>query len=161
MPCPCSAQAAEIKRATAAVSAVKSELAKLEEQLEECSRCAAFLHRLTPPEWLADRAAARAATWQVTAGSFANAGWRVLVGRSLACHGISRCGELGLGIGISKEQLRRLCVMSRLRHATSPSYGWPRECSSQAGASSAGIACPVSATERNCHALREASLSRA
>ena len=42
-----------------------SELAKLEEQLEECSRCGAFLHRLTPPEWLADQAAAHAAAWQV------------------------------------------------------------------------------------------------
>lgn len=67
-------QAAEIKRATAAVSAVKSELAKLEEQLEECSRCATFLHSLTPPEWLADRAVARAAVWQVTYGSYASAG---------------------------------------------------------------------------------------
>ena len=68
MTCPCGMQAAEIKRAAAAVSAVKSELAKLEEQLEECSRCAAFLHRLTPPECLADRAAARAAAWQVMNG---------------------------------------------------------------------------------------------
>ena len=73
MPFSASVQAAEIKRATAAVSAVKSELAKLEEQLEECSRCAAFLHHLTPPDWLADRAAAHAAVWQVASGSFAAA----------------------------------------------------------------------------------------
>jgi hypothetical protein len=58
-------QAAEIKRAAAALSALKSELAKLEEQLEECSRCGAFLLRLTPPEWLADQAAARASAQQV------------------------------------------------------------------------------------------------
>ncbi len=58
-------QAAEIKRAAAALSALKSELAKLEEQLEECSRCGAFLLRLTPPEWLADQAAARASDQQV------------------------------------------------------------------------------------------------
>ncbi|KAK9843417.1 hypothetical protein WJX81_001291 [Elliptochloris bilobata] len=63
-------KATEIKRATAALSAVKSELAKLEEQLGECSRCGAFLHRLTPPEWFADLAAARAAAWQEEVASW-------------------------------------------------------------------------------------------
>jgi hypothetical protein len=65
-------QIMEIKRATAAVAALNSELAKQQEQVEECLRLKAFLDSVTPEAWFAQQhslqeaaLAARQAAWQV------------------------------------------------------------------------------------------------
>jgi hypothetical protein len=44
-------QALEIKRMSAAMAAVKSEVSKLDERLEEARRYRAFLDSVTPDEW--------------------------------------------------------------------------------------------------------------
>ncbi len=65
-------QVLEIKRATAAAAALRSEVAKYKEQVDECTRLKAFLDSVTPSEWFAEQRAiqdaARAArmdAWQV------------------------------------------------------------------------------------------------
>eukprot|EP00002_Diphylleia_rotans_P008909 TRINITY_DN188_c0_g1_i4.p1 TRINITY_DN188_c0_g1~~TRINITY_DN188_c0_g1_i4.p1 ORF type:complete len:540 (+),score=160.61 TRINITY_DN188_c0_g1_i4:66-1685(+) len=45
----------EIKKLNAQIMAIKSDMSKDEEQLEECRRYKEFLDSLTPPEWLAEQ----------------------------------------------------------------------------------------------------------
>lgn len=42
----------EIKRYTAQIGAIKNEMAKYDEQLEDCKKYKEFLDKLTPPEWI-------------------------------------------------------------------------------------------------------------
>jgi cell shape-determining protein MreC len=41
----------EIKRLTAQIGTIKNEMAKYDEQLEDCKKYKEFLDKLTPPEW--------------------------------------------------------------------------------------------------------------
>src|SRR5687768_7099533 len=41
----------EIKRLNNEIASIKNELAKYDEQLEECKKYKEFLDKLTPPEW--------------------------------------------------------------------------------------------------------------
>lgn len=50
----------EIKKLNSAITSIKSEMSKFEEQLEDCRRYRAFLDRLTPPEWVAQQREAKA-----------------------------------------------------------------------------------------------------
>ncbi|KAK9824216.1 hypothetical protein WJX72_008592 [[Myrmecia] bisecta] len=45
----------EIKRLNAAMAVIRSELNKYEEQLEDCKKYKAFLDKITPHEWFAER----------------------------------------------------------------------------------------------------------
>lgn len=47
----------EIKRLNTATAALRSELNKYEEQLEDCRRYKEFLDSITPPEWFEQQAA--------------------------------------------------------------------------------------------------------
>lgn len=49
----------EIKKLVAQISAVKSEMSKYEEQLEDCKRYRDFLNKLTPEEWKIEQAQKR------------------------------------------------------------------------------------------------------
>jgi hypothetical protein len=42
---------AEIKRYTLQIGTIKNEMAKCDEQLEDCKKYKDFLDGLTPPEW--------------------------------------------------------------------------------------------------------------
>ena len=53
-------QVHEIKRLTAAITTIRSELNKYEEQLEDCRKYKEFLDNLTPPEFFKEQAAAAA-----------------------------------------------------------------------------------------------------
>ena len=62
----------EIKRLTTAIAALRSEMNKYEEQLEDCRRYKEFLDSITPGEWfevhaskLQRRKDAMLAEWQV------------------------------------------------------------------------------------------------
>ena len=52
---------AEIKRLNAAISTIRSELNKYEEQLEDCRKYKAFLDSLTPAEWFEEQEELKAA----------------------------------------------------------------------------------------------------
>lgn len=52
---------AEIKRLNAAISTIRSELNKYEEQLEDCRKYKAFLDSLTPSEWFEEQEELKAA----------------------------------------------------------------------------------------------------
>lgn len=54
------AQVHEIKRLTAAIATIRSELNKYEEQLEDCRKYKDFLDNLTPPEFFKEQAALKA-----------------------------------------------------------------------------------------------------
>jgi cell shape-determining protein MreC len=41
----------EIKRLNNEIASIKNELAKYDEQLEDCRKYKEFLNQLTPPEW--------------------------------------------------------------------------------------------------------------
>jgi hypothetical protein len=44
----------EIKRLNNEIASIKNELAKYDEQLEDCKRYKEFLDKLTPPDWMED-----------------------------------------------------------------------------------------------------------
>ena len=50
----------EIKRLTAAIATIRSELNKYEEQLEDCRKYKEFLDNLTPPEYFKEQAQIKA-----------------------------------------------------------------------------------------------------
>jgi hypothetical protein len=55
----------ELKRQTLALGIEQSELRKVQDRLDECRRHAAFLDRVTPPDWFAAQTARNQAEWQV------------------------------------------------------------------------------------------------
>ena len=58
------AQVNELKRLLLALGIAQSEARKVQEQLDECRKHAAFLDAITPPEWFAACSAQHAADWQ-------------------------------------------------------------------------------------------------
>ncbi|KAL4458750.1 hypothetical protein ABPG75_013615 [Micractinium tetrahymenae] len=56
-----SERAAEAKRVAGSIAALRSEMGKIEEQLQECQRYKSFLDSVTPAEWFESLAASRAA----------------------------------------------------------------------------------------------------
>ena len=58
------AQVNELKRLLLALGIAQSEARRVQEQLDECRKHAAFLDAITPPEWFVACSAQHAAGWQ-------------------------------------------------------------------------------------------------
>lgn len=83
-------QVLEIKRLTTAIAALRSEMNKYEEQLEDCRKYKDFLDAITPPEWfeaqatkLQRRKDAMLAEWQASSVDIVSR----LQGCYWGCHG--------------------------------------------------------------------------
>ena len=73
----------EIKRLNNEIASIKNELAKYDEQLEECKKYKDFLDKLTPPEWFEEVKRKTVKNFHVTRFSGILEGWiRVECGRS-------------------------------------------------------------------------------
>ena len=55
----------ELKTLHLALGIEQSELRKVQDRLDECRKHAAFLDRITPPEWFAAQTERYEAEWQV------------------------------------------------------------------------------------------------